>query len=570
MKRNIQKSLFGVMVALFPIMELHSQDDKLGTKVIDIVKPYTPTVADAFKQRELAPTRDTVALTKKKINYTIYSVPVASTFVPDKGRVTKIPMNNENVAKLYDSYVALGFGSYTSFLGDAYVWLPIDNQSGVSLDFQHLSSQNNVKNMVTDSKFANTSGQVAYRYANKDYFFGASANVAHRLLHWYGIENPNRFNINDVRFRQNYVDGGVKAHFGMNNSIFRRVDVLFNAIGDDFDSSEIQFQALPSFEVAFPNEHWLVTQFDVNYLNGSFKQQFLSSEKINNQWLLLGAKPSYHFLLSDFSAKIGFGAYYISGNEKSVGNFKIYPDVQLDYDGFGDVFTPYLGATGEVRQNSYREQSRINPFVSPTLTILPTITPYKIFLGAKGLAMGSLSYDVKGYFARIENLPLFRTNHSVISPEKAYQYDNSFHLLYDKAMNYGASLELKGSITSKFTLGTNVKVDSFVPDTEKQAWNIPMFQTSVFAEYQILPNWNFGTDIFYVGERKDMKRVAPFMEQEVSLDGFFDLSLYTDYTFLKRWTIFLNANNLAGNNYQKWANYPTQGLQILGGLKYQF
>lgn len=67
-----------------------------------------------------------------------------------------------------------------------------------------------------------------------------------------------------------------------------------------------------------------------------------------------------------------------------------------------------------------------------------------------------------------------------------------------------------------------------------------------------------------------MKRVAPFMEQEVSLDGFFDLSLYTDYTFLKRWTIFLNANNLAGNNYQKWANYPTQGLQILGGLKYQF
>ncbi len=555
------------------VSQVYGQDDKLGTKVIDIVKPYSPTVADAFKQREAAPPKDSVTVPKKKINYTIYSVPVASTFVPDKGRPSQVPISKGKTEQYYDSYIALGFGSYTTFLGDAYVSLPISKESDFSVDVQHHSSQNNVEGIDTDSNFSNTDLQAAYRYANKDYFFGASVNVGHRLIHWYGVEDKSYLPlISGVKLRQNYLDGGVKAYLGVNNSVFRRADILLQGIRDDFDSGEFQVQFKPSLGFEFNNEQSLAVDFDVNYLTGSFERSFSTTNKIDYQWSLLGIRPSYHFVIEDFSAKVGAGLYYVSGKEEMDGsNFKIYPDVEVAYNAFGENFIIYAGAGGNVEQLTYREQSRINPFVSPTLHFKPMITSYDIFGGIKGKLVGALSYDVKAHYGRVENLPMFQANPKITTIDKAYQYDNSYTIVYDKAMVYGLSGEVKGVVANQFTMGVLLKVDSFVPDNEKESWNIPMFSSTILTDFQVVPNWYIGADLFYIGDRKDIKHNLKGATQEViTLDGYFDVNLHTDYTIAKQWTIFLNANNLTSKNYQRWTNYPVQGLQILGGVKYRF
>jgi len=63
----------------------HAQD-KLGTISVDIVKPYTPTIADVQKPAEQTPKKDTIAVAKKQVTYSSESIPVASTFVPEKGK----------------------------------------------------------------------------------------------------------------------------------------------------------------------------------------------------------------------------------------------------------------------------------------------------------------------------------------------------------------------------------------------------------------------------------------------------------------------------------------------------
>ena len=74
-----------------------------------------------------------------------------------------------------------------------------------------------------------------------------------------------------------------------------------------------------------------------------------------------------------------------------------------------------------------------------------------------------------------------------------------------------------------------------------------------------------------MGERKDLKHtLATSPKEEVTLKGFFDLNFSMDYTFLKRWTVFVNFNNVTGKHYERWTNYPVQGFQVLGGLKYRF
>ncbi|WP_264847254.1 TonB-dependent receptor domain-containing protein [Capnocytophaga catalasegens] len=550
----------------------YAQDEKLGTKVIDIVKPYTPTVADAIKQRETTPAKDSVTVPKKKINYTIYSVPVASTFVPDKGRVSQVPTTKGKKENYYDSYVALGFGSYTTFLGDAYIALPINKESDFSIDAQHHSSQNNVKGIDTDSNFSNTDVQGAYRYADRDYSFGASVNVGHRLMHWYGIEEASYLPVpNGISLRQNYLDGGLKAYFGVNNSVFRRADILLQGIKDDYDSTEFQVQFLPSLAIPFGDEHLLGIDFDVNYLNGNFNRGFATTDKITYQWTLLGIRPAYHFTIDDFSAKVGAGVYYASGKEESQNKLKVFPDVEVAYNAFGENFIIYAGIGGNLEQITYRGQSRVNPFVSPTLNIKPMHTTYDVFGGIKGKLVGTLSYDVKAHYGHIKNLPMFQANPKVAVLDKPYHYDNTYAIIYDDAMVYGLSADVKGAIADVFTLGVSFKMDSFVPEIQKEAWNIPLFQSTILTDFQVLPNWYLGADLFYVGDRKDIKHNITGANQEiVTLDGYFDVNLHTDYTIAKQWTIFVNANNLTAKNYLRWTNYPVQGLQILGGVKYQF
>ena len=98
-----------------------------------------------------------------------------------------------------------------------------------------------------------------------------------------------------------------------------------------------------------------------------------------------------------------------------------------------------------------------------------------------------------------------------------------------------------------------------------------IFTSALSASYRILPQWNVGTSFYYVGERKDIKHSLPALTaEELTLDGFFDLNFSTDYTFLKRWTAFVDLSNVLGQSYQRWTSYPVQGFQFLAGVKYRF
>ena len=84
-------------------------------------------------------------------------------------------------------------------------------------------------------------------------------------------------------------------------------------------------------------------------------------------------------------------------------------------------------------------------------------------------------------------------------------------------------------------------------------------------------------DLFYPVElekRKDQFITSslnfPFPIEDVTLKSYFDLNAHVGYKFSERMTFFLKGNNLANQDYQRWLNYPVQGLQVLGGASYKF
>ena len=78
------------------------KDENIGTEVVNVVKPYTPTISDAFKVKETPSLEDEDNTKKEPIKYTIFSFPVASTFTPSKGRAAGVDKAKEE--RLFKNY----------------------------------------------------------------------------------------------------------------------------------------------------------------------------------------------------------------------------------------------------------------------------------------------------------------------------------------------------------------------------------------------------------------------------------------------------------------------------------
>ena len=80
--------------------------------------------------------------------------------------------------------------------------------------------------------------------------------------------------------------------------------------------------------------------------------------------------------------------------------------------------------------------------------------------------------------------------------------------------------------------------------------------------------------LYFVGERKDQfvrTSVSGFFPIENNtLKSYFDLNAHVGYKYSERMTFSLKGNNLANQNYQRWLNYPVQGIQVLAGASYKF
>src|SRR5690606_37615949 len=88
------------------------REENIGTEVVNVVKPYTPSISDAFKVKETPNMEDDENMQKEPIRYNIFSFPVASTFAPAKGRAAGVDPSEREI--LYKNYLTLAIGNYAN------------------------------------------------------------------------------------------------------------------------------------------------------------------------------------------------------------------------------------------------------------------------------------------------------------------------------------------------------------------------------------------------------------------------------------------------------------------------
>ncbi|MDB4292959.1 TonB-dependent receptor [Maribacter sp.] len=582
----MQKQITFLLLAFFGIVSVtFGQDDEekdLGTETVTVTKAYSPTISDAFKIKSFPNLNDSIVLQKKKIEYNIFSVPVASTFSPAKGKastVTKIPP-----PELYNSYASAGGGNPANILAKFYTSRTLDRESGYTVGLEHNSSRGNIKDTELDNIFSRTRLDGNYKKRDRDVNWGFDVGAQHQMYNWYGLPTGvfDEATINGIDERQNYFMAEAGGHINVSDSYFKKASLQYRRFWDAVKSGENRVIFEPGFN--FPlGEESLDIDLKVDYVNGNFKNAALANPNNDSGFsysnLQIGINPSLTLLRDDLALNLGVNLVYGLDGERSENNFYIYPAVTASYRLLDEFAIAYAGIEGELKQNSYYGFVEQNPFVSPTLTIVPTDRQYDAYLGLRGQLLPNLSYNVKGSYTAENRRPLFKLNPQNVArgDEKGYNYGNSFEVFYDDIKTLGIFGELNIDVNRNFTLGINGEYYNYNTETDNPAWNLPEVKASVFMDYQIGEKWYMGANLFFVGERQDVATIAnasgdpqTFSATIVDLDSFFDANAHVGHRLNDQLSIFVKAANIANNNYQRWANTPVQGLQVLGGATYKF
>lgn len=558
------------------------EDETIGTETVTVTKAYTPTVSDAFKIKSVPNLNDSIVLQKKPIKYSIFSVPVASTFTPSKGTASRVERTPPPV--LFNSYASVGAGNFGNVNAAFYTNRTLSRDEDLTIGLNHHSSQGGIDGVQLNDRFANSRLDAAYVKRDRDYTWGVDIGAQHQYYNWYGLPEDtfDAATIATIDEGQNYFTAEASGNFKLEDSFFKGVDATYRRFWDTANSGENRALINTSFE--FPlNEEMLGISANVDYVGGSFENTNLNSTAnaagIDYGQLQVGISPSLQMLRDDLSLNLGLNLVYGMDLETSEGNFYIYPAVTASYRLLEETVVAYGGITGELRQHSFYGFVEENPFVSPTLDIAPTDSQYNAYIGFKGQLLPNLSYNVKGSYSAENNSPLFRLNPQNLfrNDDRGYFFGNSFDVFYDDIKTIGVFGELNVDVNRNFTLGINVNVNDYTTETGNPAWNLPNLQASLFLDYQIGEQWYAGANLFYVGEREDFSSVvvqnilpSEFPATIISLDAFFDANAHVGYRVNDQLSLFVKAANMANNSYQRWANFQVQGLQVLGGATYKF
>ncbi|MET1260194.1 TonB-dependent receptor [Flagellimonas sp. DF-77] len=580
----MKKSFFTVTCTFLSLIGgIRAQESEdIGTETVTVVKPYAPTVSDAFKLKSVPQLNDSIALSKKAVSYTINSVPVASTFSPAKAkaaRVEKVPPPT-----LYNSYASVGLGNFNNAMVDFYTSREIGREEHLfDVGLSHHSSRGDIDSTPLDADFYNTDLDVSLSKKDREMDWGVSLGLDHSLYNWYGLESGafTDTQVAAIDPSQNYFNAQLEGRLELKESFFKQGKIKLQRFWDGLDSGENRAVLTTAFEVPLTTET-IQVKTNIDYLGGSFGNSSLNATTnttgIDYGQLILGVNPGFVVLRDELTLNLGANFVYGTDLERSNGSFFIYPAVTASYRLKGDEVIAYGGIEGDLRQNSYHSLFHTNNFVSPTLELQPTDQQYEGYLGLKGQLGTNVGYNIKGSYTAENRKPLFLLNpQNLFRGDEGYAYGNSFQVFYDDLKTLGIFGEINVNLNRNFTLGLNAEYFNYSTETDNPAWNLPEIKGSLFLDYQINAQWYAGANLFYIGERQDLQSQAVpntpanlFPSTIVTIDGFFDANAHLGYRFNEQLSVFARLSNIANNNYERWFNFRVQGFQALAGVAYKF
>lgn len=488
----------------------------------------------------------------------------------------------EKLDQLYAFYAKVGVGTELMPLGELYFDSKRSRKFNYGAHAKHLSSFGNMKNYAP-STFDRTRLNLYGGINENNYTLRGDVHYNNQGLHYYGWQIPTD-SVSRDSISQRYHDAGGSFSFASH----KKDSANFNyKVGFDynyFGAKSPDADTLKDWKgrenyVAVTSSAWYklgkeiyAAELGVRY-NGyryGLKDSSLSvldtALFLNNTVVNLKPTISTYLQNDRFKATIGLD-FVIDAHQRT--KAYIYPVAEVKYSMFDDIFIPYVGLRGGLKQNTYRGLTRENEFVLTNLALRNENTQIDFYGGIKGTLSKRMSFNAAASFASVRDKALFVT-------DTTYSIGNKFNVIYDTLRIATIEGSLSYQFNEKMKIDGLGRYNSYMLNTNAFAWNLPRFQFMVRGHYNLFDKFIVNLDLNMEEGRKALVYAAGDKVTEV--DGQFvrdlgfltDINLGLEYRYNKRISAFIQFNNLASQRYFRWFDYPVQVFQVMGGITARF
>jgi hypothetical protein len=248
----------------------------------------------------------------------------------------------------------------------------------------------------------------------------------------------------------------------------------------------------------------------------------------------------------------------------------VAPQGHIQYALFNNHLLPYASLNGfGARQSTFRGASMMNNFVRSDLELRNEVNDLNFKGGLRGSITEHVSFDVNFSSGRFRDKMLFILDTSLVR-------QNQFGIIFDDMIVSCFEGGLTFQTKEKLKIDLVGQLYSYQTKLQAYAWNLPNYAIRFRAHYNIFDKFVVNADLNILGGRK-MKEFGPgdgISQTDVDFHSemglMADVNLSLEYRYNKRFSAFLEFNNLAAQQYLRWYNYPVYRFQVMGGVTFRF
>jgi len=543
-----------IVMCLICGLNTHAQEKLV--KEVQVVKPYEPTISDAFKITHLPKITDTVK-TIPEISYVLQTKPLSIQYSVDPIKPAK--MVGEPLSRLYNSYVKLGLGTKVLPMLEAYVGNKRSKDYSIGAYYKFLNSIGQVTMDNDEKEFAGFSDNDLSFFGKKfleNSIIEGDMGLMSNTRYFYGYDTRVDTILEKENIKQNFLNLNLSANYKSTyvDSTHVNYDFGFDLdyTKDNFENNELGFKIAGDVDKIFTQEMVGVKVAIAHYKTNEPLDSSNNTVVNINPWIgIFGDK---------WRVKAGVNMFsdIRDGNSKAL----YYPVGHVEYDIANHYLIPYAGVYGKLEINNFQEISQVNPFLTPGTRVLNTDHKLNLYGGIRGNFNSTTYYNFKVSYSLIDNMP-FYINDFVNSDS----IGNKFNVIYDNVelLSYFGEI----SVTPSEALTFNVKAHfrDYTLTNQAKAWHKPSFDMSFTTQYNLRSKIILRGDILAIGKRYVKLDNAGNIGE---LESAVDVNLGAEYRYSSVLSAFVQLNNLLSEKYYEWNYYPTYGFNALVGVTYSF
>lgn len=520
-----------------------------GRDTMTLTQKYKAELDEMSKPDVPMPKVEDAKIETDGIQYEEKKFEVKTSYSPPEARV--VEPKKPTWPQLYNNLVKVGYGRFGTILGKVYLHNGRNTKGDVGLDFTHLSSSNTSSGYVDYAEFREDYGNITAKRTlddhtaklkiglyNTSYFYFADTILA---------EQPDSKDSLSQGFTKFDITAGLMRNYAP-SVVMYDVDLGFKGFFDKWGNKDLHVSALPKVS-------WTVSeQFDAR-VDGNLTFSNTTFNDTAQSRFFLDITPTARFHTGPISVN---GGLKITSFSDTSSTFKVFPILNATFLAVPDMLTLSAGIQGEMHYYNYYDQITENRYLAQRADIKPGIEKLNVFVAADGKLAEHFTFGVKGYMKKVENQLMY------FAAEDA----SKFLMVYDSNFRQtGAQVSLGFNKDDKIMAGIRGEFRGFKTGSQPFYYGMPKTKVDFYAGYNFADKVLVNAEVYLLGGRTMTIDTAG---NAITQSAVADVNLAAEYRFSKRFSIFLNLNNLLGSKYARWYNYQVRPFDVKGGLTVSF